>query len=117
LIVTPARSFGLGAAFASPLWLCAAVAGWLSGAWPATPLTLAVAAFAVVSGPLLGIYHVAAADKDRTEDVTEVVDPTPAPVVNFAEARARAFHNWRDTENPVLQRRERERRANQYMRA
>ena len=99
---------------------CAAVAGWLYGVWPATPITLGIAAFAVVSGPLLGIYHVAAGREDADEEfdfeaTTEVLKP--APVVNVAEARARAFHNWRDTSNAAIERRERERRASQYIRA
>jgi hypothetical protein len=116
--VTSARTFSLLAAFASPLFLCAAVAGWLYGAWPANPATLGIAAFAVISGPLLGIHHVAASGSDQDDDIEVVATTiTPAPVVNLAEARARAFHNWRDSENPVIQRRERERRANQYMRA
>src|ERR1044072_2396163 len=66
--VTSARSFSLLAAFASPLFLCAAIAGWLYGLWPATPLTLAIAAFAVISGPLLGIYHVGVSDRDHDEE-------------------------------------------------
>ena len=116
--VTSARTSSLLAAFASPLFLCAAVAGWLYGVWPANPATLGIAAFAVCSGPLLGIYHVAVADSDDEEDETvELSVPAPAPVVNLTEARARAFHNWRDSENPVIKRRERERRANQYLRA
>jgi hypothetical protein len=119
LHVTSARSFSLLAAFASPLFMCAAIAGWLSGAWPANPLTLGIAAFAVISGPLLGIFHVVTADSARVDedDDFELVVATPAPVVNVTEARARAFHNWRDTNNPVLDRRERERRANRYLRA
>jgi hypothetical protein len=118
LIVTSARTLSLVAAFASPLFLCAAIAGWLYEIWPATPATLGIAAFAVCSGPLLGIYHVAVADSGDEEEVALVVaTPTPAPVVNLSEARARAFHNWRDADNPVLNRRERERRANQYLRA
>ena len=117
--MTSARTFSLLAALASPLFLCTAVAGWLYGVWPANPATLTVAAIAVISGPLLGIYHVASSDSEPADGVLEVVTATitPAPVVNIAEARARAFHNWRDSENPVIQRRERERRANRYMKA
>ncbi len=115
-----ARALSLLAAFASPFFLCAAVVGWLYGVWPATPVTLGIAAFAVVSGPLLGIYHVAAGDGASDdafdfEATTEVLKP--APVVNVAEARARAFHNWRDTSNAAIERRERERRASRYLRA
>src|SRR4051812_12862232 len=95
-----ARALSLLAAFASPLFLAAAVAGWLYGLWPATPITLGIAALAVVTGPLLGIYHVAATGEDDEEEFTFEATAqvlTPAPVVNVAEARARAFHNWRDT--------------------
>jgi hypothetical protein len=98
--------------------MCAAIAGWLYGVWPANPATLGIAAFVVVSGPLLGIYHVATADEEEDEVEVEVT-PTfvREPVINLAEARARAFHNWRDSDNPVIARRERERRASQYIRA
>jgi hypothetical protein len=96
--------------------MCAAIAGWLLGAWPATPLTLGIAAFAVISGPLLGIYHVVSTKADDALDATVAITaPTPAPIINVAEARARAFHNWRDTNNPIIERRERERRANRYL--
>src|SRR6478752_4509370 len=77
-----ARALSLLAAFASPLFLAAAVAGWLYGAWPATPVTLGIAAFAVISGPLLGIYHVAAGREDSDEEfafeaTTQVLKPAP----------------------------------------
>src|SRR3954454_4844627 len=111
-----ARALSLLAAFASPLFLAAAVAGWLYGIWPATPMTLGIAAFAVVSGPLLGIYHVAVAGEDDEEEFTLEANAqvlTQAPVLNVAEARARAFHNWRHTNNAAIERRERERRASQ----
>jgi hypothetical protein len=110
------RALALLAAFASPLFMAAAIAGWLSGSWPATPLTLALAAFAVIGGPLLGILHVANAQED---------DGEPAPALVPIEGRrrrvaldavsetprltaARRFHNWRDRPNDVLSRREHE---------
>ena len=74
----------------------------------------------MISGPLLGIYHVALAREDDEDEFTFEATATvltPAPVVNVAEARARAFHNWRDSNNAVIERRERERRASQYIRA
>ena len=58
-IPVTSRALALLAAFASPVFMVAAVAGWLFEVWPANPLTLGVAAFVVVGGPLLGIVHVA----------------------------------------------------------
>src|SRR3954468_23874661 len=115
-----ARALSLLAAFASPVFLCAAIAGWLYGLWPANPVTLGLAAFAVCSGPILGIYHVATGSGEPVEDEDVSVAPVfvAAPaVINLTEARARAFHNWRDKNNEVLERRERERRASRYIRA
>ena len=86
---------------------------------PMAEIHRSIAAFAVISGPLLGIYHVAAADRDDEDDEAfeATVATAPAPVINVAEARARAFHNWRDTNNPTIEHRERERRASRYIRA
>jgi hypothetical protein len=113
-----ARALSLLAAFASPVFLCAAVAGWLYGLWPANPVTLTLAAVAVCSGPILGIYHVATGDTEPEEEaVIEAPTFVATPVINVTEARARAFHNWRDANNEVLERRERERRASRYIRA
>ncbi len=72
----------------------------------------------MIAGPLLGMVHVATADRDDYSD--EPVEVTvaaatkriaPDPLVTPGAASARAFHNWRDSSNPVLERRERERRA------
>ena len=38
--VTPARVLSLLAACASPIFMCAAIAGWLYGVWPANPYTM-----------------------------------------------------------------------------
>jgi putative intracellular protease/amidase len=107
------RALALLAAFASPLFMAAAIAGWLSGAWPATPLTLFVSAFAVIGGPVLGLVHVATADDEDT-----IVTLRPATAVRSRKriavdetprlAAARRFHNWRDNQNDVLTLRERE---------
>jgi hypothetical protein len=115
------RALSLLAGLASPIFGCAAIAAWLGGLWPANPLTLGFAALLVMSGPMLGILHVATTDEDEATEVIEVkreprFSPS-APVINLAEARARAFHNWRDSDNPVIARRERERRASQYIRS
>ena len=49
--------------------------------------------------------------------VTAASFVTAPAIINLSEARARAFHNWRDKNNEVLERRERERRASRYLRA
>jgi hypothetical protein len=112
------RALALLAAFASPVFMVAAVAGWLYEAWPANPVTLAVAAFVVIGGPLLGIVHVATARED--DEPSSAPAPTasaPRPLLLTPQAaRAKAFHNWRDAVHPAIERRERERRASQYIR-
>jgi hypothetical protein len=135
------RALSLLAAFASPVFMCAAIAGWLYEVWPANPLTLGVSAFLVVGGPILGIVHVATADT-WDDDEAEVQDeaptavlapppaarpgspaPAPAPVrvpeplvLTAKAADARRFASWRDTPNEAIAQRERARRANQYVR-
>jgi hypothetical protein len=111
------RALALLAAFASPLVMAAAIAGWLSETWPATPLTLTIASLAVVGGPLLGILHLATAREDDGELVRAVVT-TPssrkrrvaldAVTVTPRLADARRFHNWRDKPNSAIARREHE---------
>jgi hypothetical protein len=111
------RAFALLAAFTSPLVMAAAIAGWLSETWPATPLTLAIASLAVLGGPLLGIAHVATAREDGDESVLAVVT-TPsgrkrkialdAITVTPRLADARRFHNWRDRPHDAIARREHE---------
>jgi hypothetical protein len=127
---TMPRALSLLAAFASPVFMCAAIAGWLFEAWPANPLTLGVAAFLVTGGPILGIVHVATAQQsDEEEDEPEVAPAraprvavalpvhVPEPVVLTAKAEAaRRFANWRDTPHDAITQRERARRANQYVR-
>ena len=122
------RALSLLAAFASPVFLCAAIAGWLFELWPANPLTLGVSAFLVMGGPILGIVHVAKADtwdddeaEAEAEAETVVAAPAPArvpePIMLTAKAdAARRFASWRDTPNDALTQRERARRANQYAR-
>ena len=116
-----ARALALLAAFASPVFMVAAIAGWLYDVWPATPLTLGLAAIAVIGGPVLGIVHVATADEafEDEEEVTPrfVARPAaPKPVfLTPKAARAKAFHNWRDSVHPAIERRERERRASQWI--
>jgi hypothetical protein len=110
------RALALLAAFASPLFMAAAIAGWLTGTWPATPLTLAVAAVAVIGGPVLGIVHVATAREDDAEPTLALVPvegrPRRVPLAAVSETprlvAARRFHNWRDRQNDVLSRREHE---------
>jgi hypothetical protein len=113
-----ARALSLLAAFASPVFMAAAIAGWLSGFLPATPLTLGVAAFLVIGGPVLGIVHVASSrdDDEVFEDETVVIDEPPVPVavhrlptppieLTPRAAAAQRFAAWRDGPAPVLQRR------------
>jgi hypothetical protein len=115
-----ARALALLAAFASPVFMVAAIAGWLYEVWPASPLTLGVAAIAVIGGPVLGIVHVATADEEFEEEAVTprfVARPAaPQPVLLTPRAaRAKAFHNWRDSVHPAIERRERERRASQWI--
>ena len=113
-----ARALSLLAAFASPVFMAAAIAGWLSGFLPATPLTLGVAAFLVIGGPVLGIVHVATSrdDDEAFEDETVVIEEPPVPVavhrlptppieLTPRAAAAQRFAAWRDGPAPVLQRR------------
>jgi len=125
--ITMPRALSLLAAFASPIFMCAAIAGWLFEVWPATPLTLGVAALLTCGGPILGIVHVATSNRedDEVEDEETVVAAAPPVVIHpepqsvrltpKAEA-ARRFANWRDTPNEAITQRERARRANQYVR-
>jgi hypothetical protein len=113
-----ARALSLLAALASPVFMAAAIAGWLSGFLPATPLTLGVAAFLVIGGPVVGIVHVATyreVDEDF-EDETVVIEAPPVPVavhrfptpsieLTPRAAAAQRFAAWRDGPAPVLQRR------------
>jgi hypothetical protein len=68
------------------------------------------------------MIHVGTADEGSEEAPTEVplaavTKIVPDPLSTPRATSARAFHNWRDSSNPVLDRRERERRASQYIRA
>jgi hypothetical protein len=111
------RALAVLAAFASPLFMAAAIAGWLSETWPATPLTLSIASLAVIGGPLLGIMHVATAREDDDDHVVAVVTtpsgrkrkiPLDAVTVTPRLADARRFHNWRDKPHDAIARREHE---------
>lgn len=132
------RALSLLAGFASPVFLCAAVAGWLFELWPANPLTLGVAGLLVVGGPIVGIVHVATAKDDDEEAVPDTAEqatvaltppalarrPAPAPARRVLEpavmtpraAAAARFAAWRDTPHPAIAQRERERRASRYIR-
>ena len=102
--MTSPRSLALLAGLASPIFLAAAVFGWLSGFWPANPITLGIAAVTVIAGPLVGMFHVATADRDDYSDepveitvAAATAKITPDPLVTPRAASARAFHNWRDS--------------------
>ena len=114
------RALALLASFASPVFGVAAVVGWLYELWPANAVTFAVAAVAVIGGPVLGIVHVTTASEESEEPATELrfVARAAAPQPVFLTpqaARAKAFHNWRDSVHPAIERRERERRASQWI--
>lgn len=103
--MTSPRALSLLAGLSAPVFLAAAIAGWLYGAWPATPLTFGVAAVIVTAGPLLGIFHVATTEREFEEEleptvVLATVAPpraaVPLPVTPKAAA-ARAFMGWRDS--------------------
>jgi hypothetical protein len=130
------RALSLLAACSSPVFAAAAIAGWLFEMWPATPVTLFIAAFVVLGGPMLGIVHAITAKRadDEHEDETEaetVVTPAPAlgyrptpirvvrepAVLTPKSAAAARFAAWRDAPNEALAQRERERRASRYIRS
>jgi hypothetical protein len=112
------RALALLASFASPVFGVAAVVGWLYELWPATPATFSLAALTVLGGPLLGIVHVATASEEIAEPeprfVARPIAPQPVLLTPQA-ARAKAFHNWRESVHPAIERRERERRASQWI--
>jgi hypothetical protein len=113
--VGPSRALAVLAALASPVFLAGSVAAWLGGVWPATSVTLAIAALLVVGGPVLGIIHVVSASAPEPAPAPPVPAapapprPTPrrapAPPLPVPErlAAARAFHDWRD--RPLARRR------------
>ena len=122
------RALSLLAAFSSPVFMAAAIGAWLYGLWPANPVTLAISAFVVIGGPILGIVHVATAHEEYEEAEEEtVVLPVPVPVQRPAihhsvtltpkADAARRFANWRDQPNAAIALRERERRASRYVRS
>jgi hypothetical protein len=55
------RALAALAACLSPIFMIAAIIGWVAGLLPANPLTLGIAVAVVLGGPLLGIVHVATA--------------------------------------------------------
>jgi hypothetical protein len=86
---------------ASAVFLVAEVTAWLTGLWPATPLTFAVSLAVVAIGPLVGMLHVATAQEARPEPAPAPRPaprraPEPAPAVPPRLAAARRFHDWRD---------------------
>ena len=88
----------------------AEVTAWLTGRWPATPLTFAVSLGVVAIGPLVGMLHVATADEQRPLPAAPPRPaprrmPEPQPLVPPRLAAARRFHAWRDAERPAATRR------------
>jgi len=73
---------------ASVVFAMAAIGGWMVALWPATPLTLLIAATVVLGGPLL-----AALFRGSARRVAPAVPPAPrpAPVVRAAPLRPRVL--------------------------
>jgi hypothetical protein len=94
--VTSSRALSLLAHGASAVFLVAEVTAWLTGLWPATPLTFGVSLGVVAIGPLAGMLHVATAAQARPEPASPPPAPEPAPAVPPRLAAARRFHAWRD---------------------
>ena len=99
--------------------MCAAIAGWLSGAWPANPYTLAVAGIVVIGGPLpaSGTRDGRRALRGSRRRGGHAAGVRPrAGSSTDAEARARAFHDWRDADTRSSARARRAScRADQYI--
>jgi hypothetical protein len=110
--VTSSRALSALAHGASAVFLVAEVTAWLTGLWPATPLTFAVSLVVVAIGPLVGMLHVATADEPRPALAPAPPRrpaprplPAPAPAVPPRLAAARRFHAWRDGDAAVPARR------------
>ena len=78
-----------------------AIAGWVLGLWPATPLTLGVATTVVVGGPLLGALFRGSARAPAPPPRPPVVAaapprPHPLPPLTAEQAYARELLDWRD---------------------
>ncbi len=135
MVSVTSRALSLLAAFASPIFLVAAVGGWLYGIWPANLFTLAIAGIVVIGGPILGIVHVATAwERDEESEAETAALPVatlaprpvraaapvparpPLPLTPKADS-ARRFAAWRDQPNAAIEQRERARRASQYVRS
>ena len=95
------------ATFSSVVFAIAAIAGWVVGIIPATPLTLAVAAVIVAGGPLTAALHVRSFDSGEPAPASarRPAAPAPAPVAaRIAPLRpltpeqqwGRALEEWRD---------------------
>jgi hypothetical protein len=93
--VTSTRVLSLLAYCASPIFMASAVAGWVTGVWPANPVTLGAAAALVAGGPFLGMLHAASAAGPRPEPAAAPAPPR-APALPPRLAAARRFHAWRD---------------------
>jgi hypothetical protein len=101
-----ARALALLAALSSPVFLAGAIAAWVLKLWPANPLTLGVAAVAILGGPLLGLAHLMkarapappppAAPKPARPPKPAALPARPAGTMTPARARSLAFLAWRD---------------------
>ena len=97
----------------SVVFAMGAVAGWVLGLWPATPLTLVAASVVVIGGPLAAFVlarrisePVAAAParpvRARPQRIVAVPPPPPALPLTPEQAWGRELLDWR--ERPRLHR-------------
>jgi hypothetical protein len=105
-----ARALAWLAGLASPVFVAAAIVGWLRHLWPATPLTFAIAAVAVLAGPVLALAHLATVRDDEPAERPPAPAPPPPPrparrppaharpawAMTPARARSLAFLAWRE---------------------
>jgi hypothetical protein len=88
---------------ASVVFAVGAIAGWILGLWPATPLTLFVAAAVVVGGPLAAALFLRVRRREAPAPAPAlapaVVVPAPRPLIHRPltpeQAWARELLAWR----------------------
>jgi hypothetical protein len=87
---------------ASVVFAMAAIAGWVLNLWPASPLTLLVAAVVVLGGPMLAVLargatrEVAPAPAPRPLPLAPRAIPAALPPLTPEQAYGRALLDWRD---------------------
>jgi hypothetical protein len=92
---------------ASVVFAMGCIAGWMLGVWPATPLTLGLAAAVVVGGPLLAALFRGSSRPEMPAPRTLPAPRPPAtpaplparrplPPLSAEQAYARELLDWRD---------------------